>query len=364
MVQQLDHSSKRCPDNLVPRPAPIDLAPLPAGEMCRVAASPCPAGEARPRRSTARPCRSAGTTSSPSTRSRCPRSGWTVPRSRTRRSASSWRPAATRIARLWTDEGWAWRERQGVRHPRFWRSRRRTAWVYRDAASRTWRSTRVADWPVYVSWAEAAAYRRVARGRLPTEAEFHRAAYGSRRRPAALVRGATTRPRPGTATSASGTGRPRPWAAFPDGASAWGALDLVGNGWEWTGTPFAPFPGFEPHAQVPRLLGRLLRRPALRDAGRLLGDRSRDWCGRSFRNWFQPHYPYVFAKFRCVEDGPPRLIGGVARVCRILDSRPRSPKGARHVRGQRQRPVRPPQGAWRRDADPGLGRADAEPDTS
>ena len=68
--------------------------------------------------------------------------------------------------------------------------------------------------------------------------------------------------------------RSRP-AAIPQGASAWGVDDLVGNGWEWTSTPFAPFPGFTPLASYPGILGRLLRRRALRHERRVAGDGAR-----------------------------------------------------------------------------------------
>src|SRR4029077_13879296 len=101
-----------------------------------------------------------------------------------------------------------------------------------------------AAWPVYVSWEEAAAYARWKGGRLPTEAEFHRAAYGTkdgRERPYPWGSGAPDARR-GNFDFAHGD--PTPVGAHPAGASGWGVHDLLGNGWEWTRTAFAGFPGF------------------------------------------------------------------------------------------------------------------------
>jgi formylglycine-generating enzyme required for sulfatase activity len=87
-------------------------------------------------------------------------------------------------------------------------------------------------------------------------------------------------------------------ASHPEGASAWGVQELVGNGWEWTLSPFAPFNGFEP---MPRYSGY----SADFFDGRHFVLRGGSWATDaallrpSFRNWFQPHYPYVFSKFRC-----------------------------------------------------------------
>src|SRR6185436_7436061 len=76
---------------------------------------------------------------------------------------------------LWTPEGWAWRARQDVRHPAFW-TRCADGWWYADLFDRL-PLDEVGDWPVYVSWAEARAFTRWRGARLPTEAEFCRAAY-------------------------------------------------------------------------------------------------------------------------------------------------------------------------------------------
>jgi len=84
------------------------------------------------------------------------------------------------------------------------------------------------------------------------------------------------------------------------GDSAFGIAQLVGNGWEWTSTPFEPFPGFQPFPFYPGYSARffdgqhyVLKGASPRTPAALLR--------RSFRNWFRPNYPYVYAGFRCVE---------------------------------------------------------------
>jgi formylglycine-generating enzyme required for sulfatase activity len=134
---------------------------------------------------------------------------------------------------------------------------------------------------------------------LPSEAEYHRAAFGT----------------------PSGDERPYPWGAqepdalhgnfdferfdpepvdmHPAGASAWGVHDLIGNGWEWTSSVFAPFPGFAPMASYPQYSADFFdgRHYVMKGASPVT---SRDLIRRSFRNWFYDDYPYMYAKFRCV----------------------------------------------------------------
>ena len=79
-----------------------------------------------------------------------------------------------------------------------------------------------------------------------------------------------------------------------------GALDLVGNGWEWTRSRFAPFPGFTPWARTYPGYSADFFDDAhyVMLGGSWATDRA--LVRRSFRNWFQPHYPFVYAKLRCV----------------------------------------------------------------
>ena len=85
----------------------------------------------------------------------------------------------------------------------------------------------------------------------------------------------------------------------PGGASGWGIHDLIGNGWEWTSTVFAGFPGFEPMASYPEYSADFFdgQHYVLKGASPVT---PRELVRRSFRNWFRPDYPYVFAKFRTV----------------------------------------------------------------
>jgi iron(II)-dependent oxidoreductase len=197
---------------------------------------------------------------------------------------------------LWSDDDWAWRVADDLGAPRFWR-RRDGAWLLRHLTEDV---PLPLDAPVFVSHAEASAYARWKRARLPTEAEWHRAAYGT------PCGGERAYPWGDDAPDATRGNldlvRDDPVAvnAHPAGASAFGVHDLIGNGWEWTSTTFAPLPGFAASSYYPGYSadffdGRhfVMKGGSPRTAARMVR--------RSFRNWFQPHYPYVYATLRLVE---------------------------------------------------------------
>jgi ergothioneine biosynthesis protein EgtB len=202
-----------------------------------------------------------------------------------------------RDPRQWTAAAWRWRERHALDHPRAW-SREGGAWSVRtlfDVMS----LDRVAEWPAMVSFAEASAYARWRGSRLPTEAEYERAAYGT-------VDGSRAYPwgdEPPAARHANfdlQRWSPDPVGSHPEGATPEGVLELVGNGWEWTRTAFAPYPGFSAMPEYPGYSQDFFdgEHYVLRGASWAT---DRELVRRSFRNWFQPHYPHVFAKFRCVD---------------------------------------------------------------
>ena len=83
----------------------------------------------------------------------------------------------------WTAADWDWKTANGITHPAFWR-RSGDAWRYRAMFDEI---PLPSDWPVYVSHAEASAYARWAGKKLPTEAQWQRAAQGSAALPATPI---------------------------------------------------------------------------------------------------------------------------------------------------------------------------------
>ncbi|MCJ2018261.1 SUMF1/EgtB/PvdO family nonheme iron enzyme [Methylobacterium sp. E-065] len=201
----------------------------------------------------------------------------------------------------WDDEGARWRDGCGAEHPVYWTRHGRDDWTCR----RFDRDEPFApDQPVvHVSWYEANAYCRWAGRRLPTEAEWEAAAAGT----------------PASDGTLSGTKHIYPWgdgaptpqhanldgghlgcvdvAAFPQGDSAWGCRQMLGNVWEWTASPFLPFPGFAPHAYKEYSEPAFGTRKVLR--GGAWATRAR-MIDTAYRNFFGPERRDVFAGFRTV----------------------------------------------------------------
>jgi formylglycine-generating enzyme required for sulfatase activity len=174
-------------------------------------------------------------------------------------------------------------------------------WIERDG---TWHLRAFAEtlplplsWPVYVTNEQAAAFAAWSGARLPTEAEYHRAAFGT---PAGAER-----PYPwGDEAPDDGRGNfnfrrfdPEPIGSSPRGVSAWGVEDLIGNGWEWTSTPFGPFAGFVPMASYkPYSADFFDGKHFVMKGASPVTDTA--FVRRSFRNWFYGDYPFMYAAFR------------------------------------------------------------------
>lgn len=198
----------------------------------------------------------------------------------------------------WSDEGLRWRERENWKFPLSW-----------TQLNGNWRVKTMFDEGVLeaghpvvgVSWYEAEAYARFRDKRLPSEAEWEKAASWDALRehkgrfawgdewPSIKLCNFDNR---FWGTTAVGS--------FPEGASASGCLDMTGNVWEWTSDSFAGYPGFKPFPY-----------PEYSEVW-FDGDhrvlKGGSWATRasvlriSFRNFFRRHFRIAFAGIRCAAD--------------------------------------------------------------
>jgi iron(II)-dependent oxidoreductase len=137
---------------------------------------------------------------------------------------------------------------------------------------------------VHVSWHEADAFARWAGKRLPTELEWEAAAGGADRERANLDQ------------LAFGC---RPAGAYADAPSDCGAVQMLGDVWEWTASDFDAYPGFEafPYPEYSEVFfgpeHKVLRGGAWATR--------RSVIRRSFRNWDLPQRKQIFSGLRCAE---------------------------------------------------------------
>jgi gamma-glutamyl hercynylcysteine S-oxide synthase len=153
----------------------------------------------------------------------------------------------------WSDEGWAWKEEYDITRPLHWAD-----------DGREWR---IGGWeplhpdrPVaHVSWFEADAFARAHGARLPSEAEWEKAATWDQE-----------------------------------------TLELVGELWEWTASPFGGYPGFRafPYREYSEVFFgteyKVLRGGSWASASRV--------ATPTFRNWDYPQRRQIFAGLRIARD--------------------------------------------------------------
>jgi iron(II)-dependent oxidoreductase len=196
---------------------------------------------------------------------------------------------------LWEPEGWTWRKENDVRHPQFWI----------DEGGRDWSRVRFGfredlplDEPVqHVCWYEADAFARWAGKRLPTEAEWEKAASWTPEGVKRRFPWGDEAPTASVANLGGGLYRPAPVGAYPDGASAYGCHQMVGDVWEWTASDFEPYPGFSsfPYREYSEVFFgpgyKVLRGGSWATSPRAVRT--------TFRNWDYPIRRQIFSGFRC-----------------------------------------------------------------
>jgi gamma-glutamyl hercynylcysteine S-oxide synthase len=195
----------------------------------------------------------------------------------------------------WTPEGWAWKEEKGVAAPRGW-----------TADGHEWSLAGCCPPDphapvVHVSWYEADAFARAHGARLPTEAEWEKAAVWDPRTCATRrwPWGDEIEPHP-PANLDQRICRTVTSAAYPTGACPSGALGMIGDTWEWTASTLRGYPGFvaHPYKEYSEVFFgdgyKVLRGGSFATRARV--------ATPTFRNWDLPQRRQLFAGVRIVKE--------------------------------------------------------------
>ena len=203
---------------------------------------------------------------------------------------------------FWSQEGWKWRETENAAHPVYWKNNGNGSWLRRHFDQ--WYSLEPNLPIIHVNWYEANAYCCWAKRRLPTEAEWEIAASAD---PVDLDQ--PNRLFPWGNKSSHSSRANTDWqtmgcidaGALPDGDSAFGCRQMIGNVWEWTQSGYGAYPSFKPFdGQLGEYNGKFMANQIVLRGGSCATPRSH--IRPSYRNFFYPGDRWQFSGLRLARD--------------------------------------------------------------
>jgi len=199
---------------------------------------------------------------------------------------------------FWSKEGWQWRQAAQITEPLYW--------TKPDFSEIKPVSDSLDRHPVCgVSWYEAEAYSNFVGKRIPTEAEWEKAAcWNPKTQQKQIYPWGKEPPQPHLCNHNRSLNSPfnpptTPVDAYPQGISPYGCYDMMGNAWEWTASKFAGYPGFEAYPYPGYSMTYFDNQHQVLRGGSCV---TRPWVIRgSFRNWYHPWIRQIFVGFRCAK---------------------------------------------------------------
>ncbi|PIG91885.1 SUMF1/EgtB/PvdO family nonheme iron enzyme [Gloeocapsopsis sp. IPPAS B-1203] len=182
----------------------------------------------------------------------------------------------------WSDAGWQWQQQAQVTQPLYWHNA-------------------IADHPVSgVSWYEAQAYAQFVGKRLPTEAEWEKAAsWDATHECRYTYPWGNTALDPHKCNHDCAIAQTTSVNSYPNGQSTYGCYDMLGNVWEWTASLFQGYSGFTHYPYIGYSQVYFDEQHYVLRGGSWA---TRPWALRcSFRNWYHPYIRQIFAGFRCAK---------------------------------------------------------------
>jgi ergothioneine biosynthesis protein EgtB len=201
--------------------------------------------------------------------------------------------------RWWFSEGWETVKREQWQAPLYWELHD-DEWMIRDFTGLNPVNERAEDPVSHVSYYEASAFAKWAGKRLPTEAEWEKAAcYDAERKVKRRFPWGGDDPNSGNANLFENSfWSVAPVGAFPDGANSYGCQQMIGDVWEWTTSDYVPYPGFK--TEFVEYNDKWFVNQKVLRGGSFATPQSH--IRTTYRNFFHAHERWMLSGFRCARD--------------------------------------------------------------
>ena len=209
------------------------------------------------------------------------------------------RDAGYQNFRWWFSEGWETVKREQWQAPLYWELHD-GEWMIRDFSGLHSVASRSEDPVSHVSYFEASAFAKWAGKRLPTEAEWEKAAcYDAERKIKHAFPWGDAEPASGNANLfENGFWSVAPAGSFPESASPYGCQQMIGDVWEWTTSDYVPYPGFK--TEFDEYNDKWFVNQKVLRGGSFATPRLH--IRTTYRNFFHAHERWMISGFRCARD--------------------------------------------------------------